>query len=170
MRPVRVLPHIKLDELLRRLPGAGGGRVWCLPGNTVCRRARFVGWSMTLRRSRSGCAVRGTGRRRGCEAEAARRAEESALAEEGRPAAHGPPPTIVRRQDERSVHSRLFRNLLASFTVPSREARKPTGSVKINQTIVLWPQAFEYLTPGRLHKAATGNHAKMKPATRKMST
>jgi hypothetical protein len=41
---------------------------------------------------------------------------------------------------------------------------KPSGMVRMNQYTALWPQAFEYLTPGRLQSAATGSHAKMQPA------
>jgi len=42
---------------------------------------------------------------------------------------------------------------------------KPRGIVRMNQYIVLCPQAFEYLTPGRLQRPATGSQANMKPAT-----
>jgi hypothetical protein len=47
---------------------------------------------------------------------------------------------------------------------------KPSGSVRMNQYTALCPQAFEYLTPGRLQSAATGSHAKMQPATQAAKT
>ena len=47
---------------------------------------------------------------------------------------------------------------------------KPSGSVRMNQYTALCPQAFEYLTPGRLQSAATGSQAKMQPATQATKT
>ena len=47
---------------------------------------------------------------------------------------------------------------------------KPSGSVRMNQYAALCPQAFEYLIPGKLQRAATGSHANMKPKTHAATT